>query len=145
MRWAAVFRERGSATLELAVVAPGLLMIIALLVLGGRITIASGSVEHAAAEAARAASLARTATAAVADGETAARASLQQQGLSCVGAPQVTIDARQFARPAGQAATVSATVTCDVSLADIAIPGTPGSRTLTETVHSPIDTYRTRQ
>ncbi|PSL01383.1 Flp pilus assembly protein TadG [Haloactinopolyspora alba] len=137
--------QRGSATTELAVVAPGLLMIIALLVMGGRITIAGGSVEHAAAEAARAASLARSASEAVADGGAAAKRSLTQQGLSCVGSPSITIDARQFARPPGEPATVTATVTCEVRLSDLAIPAVPGSRSITETVRSPIDTYRMRR
>ena len=137
--------QRSSATTELAVVAPGLLMIIALLVMGGRITIAGGSVEHAAAEAARAASIARTASAAVADGTAAARRSLEQQSLSCVGAPAITINAQEFTRPPGEPATVTATVTCEVQLSDITIPVVPGSRTITETVQSPLDTYRMRQ
>lgn len=137
--------QRGSATTELAVVAPGLLMIIALLVMGGRITIAGGSVEHAAAEAARAASIARTASDAVAAGTAAAQRSLEQQGLSCVGAPAITINAQEFVRPPGEPAAVSATVTCEVQLSDITIPVVPGSRTITETVQSPLDTYRMRR
>lgn len=137
--------QRGSATTELAVVAPGLLMIIALLVMGGRITIAGGSVEHAAAEAARAASIARTADAAVADGTSAAEHSLEQQDLSCIGSPAIAIDAREFDRPPGVPATVSATVTCEVQLSDLVIPAMPGSRTITETVESPLDTYRMRR
>lgn len=137
--------ERGSATLELAVVAPGLLMIVALLVMGGRITIAGGSVEHAAAEAARAASIARTAADAVADGTAAGQRSLEQQGLLCAGSPSITIDARQFSRPPGQPASVSATVTCQVQLSDVLIPAVPGSRTISETVESPLDTYRMRR
>lgn len=137
--------ERGSATVELAVVAPGLLMIIALLVLGGRVTIAGGSVEHAAAEAARTASIARTETEALAQGRDAAEASLERQDLLCVGGPSIQIDTSQFSRPPGEPATVSATVTCRVQLSDVAIPGLPGSREITETVESPLDTYRMRQ
>lgn len=137
--------QRGSATTELAVVAPGLLMIVALLIMGGRIAIAGGSVEHAAAEAARAASIARSAESAVTQGTAAAERSLAQQGLSCVGAPAITVDARQFARPPGEPAQVSATVTCEVQLSDIMIPAVPGSRTITETIQSPLDTYRMRR
>ncbi|SDU32147.1 TadE family protein [Jiangella alkaliphila] len=137
-------RERGSATVELAVVAPGLLMIIALLVLGGRVTIAGGSVEHAAAEAARTASIARTESDAQFQGRNAAEASLEQQDLLCVGGPSIEIDTSQFSRPPGEPATVSATVTCRVQLSDVAIPGLPGSREITETVESPLDTYRMR-
>ncbi|TDE12599.1 TadE family protein [Jiangella asiatica] len=140
----ATSRERGSATVELAVVAPGLLMIIALLVLGGRVTIAGGSVEHAAAEAARAASLARTEADAQTRGRDAAEASLNEQDLLCVGGPVIEIDTSQFDRPPGEPATVAARVTCQVQLSDVAIPGLPGSREITETVRSPLDTYRMR-
>lgn len=55
------------------------------------------------------------------------------------------IDTSQFSRPPGEPATVSATVTCRVQLSDLAIPGLPGSREITETVESPLDTYRMRR
>lgn len=144
MRWYTRSRDRGSATVELAVVAPGLLMIVALLVLGGRITIAGGAVEHAAAEAARTASLARTEAEAQQRGRDTAEASLQQQDLLCVGGPSIEIDTSQFGRPPGEPATVAARVTCRVQLSDVAIPGLPGSREISETVRSPLDTYRMR-
>lgn len=137
--------ESGSVALETAVVAPGLLLIITLLVLGGRITLVSGSVEHAAAEAARAASIARTQSEAVADGKATAERSLSQQDLNCVGGPSTLINAAQFSSSPGQVATVWATVTCQVPLSDLLLPGLPGSRTITETVVSPLDTYRMRR
>lgn len=135
--------ERGSATIETVVLAPGLLMLIGLLILGGRIALAGGSVEHAAAEAARSASIARTAAEAQADAHDTAYTSLNQQGIQCVSL-DVSVDTSQFATPPGQPASVSATVTCNVNLADITIPGLPGSRTMTATVRSPLDTYRER-
>ena len=49
-----------------------------------------------------------------------------------------------FATPVGTPATVSATVTCVVELSDLALPGVPGTRTVTVTVTSPLDTYRER-
>jgi Flp pilus assembly protein TadG len=52
-------REAGSATVELALLAPGLLLLAGLIVLGGRVVLAGGSVEQVAAAAARQASLAR--------------------------------------------------------------------------------------
>ena len=135
--------ERGSATIETVVLAPGLLMLIGLLILGGRIALAGGSVEHAAAEAARSASIARTAAEAQADAHATANTSLSQQGIQCVSL-DVSVDTSQFATPPGQPASVSATVTCNVNLADITIPGLPGTRTMTATVRSPLDTYRER-
>src|SRR5665648_731209 len=48
-----------------------------------------------------------------------------------------------FATPAGTPASVGATVTCQVSLADT-LPGLPGSLDVTATVRSALDTYRER-
>ena len=56
--------DRGSMTLELVVWAPGLLLIISLLVVAGRVSSAKGAVELAAVEAARTASIARSPSAA---------------------------------------------------------------------------------
>ena len=41
-------------------------------------------------------------------------------------------------------ASVTATVTCVVNLSDVAVPGLPGTRTITATMSSPLDTYRER-
>ena len=38
----------------------------------------------------------------------------------------------------------TATVACVVNLADLSLPGVPGTRTVTATATSPIDTYRER-
>ena len=56
--------ERGSATVEAVIGVPAFLLLIALLVLGGRIAIAHQVVQAAASDAARAASIARTAASA---------------------------------------------------------------------------------
>ena len=42
-------------------------------------------------------------------------------------------------------AQVTATVTCKVDVADLAIPGLPGTRTITATASSPVDAYRERR
>ena len=135
--------DRGSVTLELAVAAPGLLLIAGLLVVTGRLAIAQSSVDAAARDAARTASLARTAPDAVALATTSADALLAGQGLACA-STAVDVDAAGFAAPAGQAAEVTVTVVCKVALADVALPGLPGTKTITATVHSPLDTYRGR-
>jgi len=136
-------RDRGSATLELAILAPALLLLLGLVVLAGRVQVAAGAVEHAAATAARDASLDRTADAARTAAIAAAERELAAQDLRC--APSsIVIDTAGFAAPVGQTATVTATVSCTVTLADLAIPGLPGSRTLTATATSPIDRYRSR-
>ena len=53
------------------------------------------------------------------------------------------VDVGGFASPAGTPASVGATVTCQVSLADT-LPGLPGSIGVTATVRSALDTYRER-
>jgi Flp pilus assembly protein TadG len=134
----------GSISLELAVLAPGLLLIVAILVAGGRIALAGQGVEAAASDAAREASIARSKTEATGNGESAAQQSLAQQGLHCT-STTVDIDTSGFNTPPGTPATITATVTCVVRLTDAAFPGVPGARTITATAHSPLDTYRERQ
>ncbi len=135
--------DRGAVTLEFVVVAPALLALLGLLVMAGRVAIASNSVESAADEAARTASISRTASGARAAAEDGARRSLAEQGLQC-SSVQVGVDTAGFAVPVGLPAQVHATVTCVVQLSDLALPGFPGSRTVTATAVSPLDTYRER-
>lgn len=137
-------RDRGSASIEAAVLAPALLLFVGMILAAGRLAIAHQSVEAAAAEAARSASIARTAAEARPAATASAAASLAAQGLQCTTSPAVGIDVRGFAAPPGAEASVAATVTCEVDLADAAVPGLPGTWTLTATMTSPIDTYRAR-
>ena len=136
--------DSGSMTLELVVWTPGLLLIISLLVVAGRVSGAKGAVEQAAVEAARTASIARSPSAANAEALAAARQSLAGQGLQCTDLT-VTIDTSGFNTPPGRPATVTATVTCPVRLSDLAIPGLPGTRTVTQTAVSSLDTFRERK
>ena len=135
--------DRGSATLELVVLAPGLLLLAGLLIVAGRLALAQGSVEAAARDAARTASLARTAADATAQATTGAGTTLAAQGLDCA-STAVDVDTTGFTVPAGQPAEVTVTVRCQVALADVALPGLPGTRDGAATGHSPLDTYRQR-
>jgi Flp pilus assembly protein TadG len=135
--------ERGVVTLEFVVLTPVLIALLGLLVMAGRVAIASNSVQAAADEAARSASISRTASAARSGAEAGARRSLARQDLRCA-TVRVEVDTGGFATPVGLPARVSATVTCVVQLADLALPGFPGSRTVTATAVSPLDTYRER-
>jgi hypothetical protein len=112
------------------------------LLTGARLQRAAAAVSQAAADAARQASIARTPAQARTAATTSALATLQDKGLHCI--PQVHLDLSGFAQPVGRAGVVSARVTCDVRLADIAAPGIPGSRTVTRTHRSPLDAYRGR-
>lgn len=142
-RTARVTREAGSTTLELVVWAPGLLLVIGLLVVAGRVNGANAAVEQAAADAARSASIARTPGAASTSALTSAQQSLAAQALQCT-TVNVTVDTGGFAAFPGQPATVTATVSCPVRLSDLAIPGLPGTRTVSHTAVSSLDTFRER-
>lgn len=135
--------DRGSASVELAVVAPAVLALIAALLIGGRVNLARQSIEAAAFDAARTASLARDASTAQAEAIAAANSTLDAQGLSCTSIA-VTVSTQGFAVPVGEPATVTATLTCQATFADIALPGLPGSAPLTASFTSPLDQYRSR-
>ncbi|MEL7975194.1 TadE/TadG family type IV pilus assembly protein [Isoptericola sp. F-RaC21] len=134
--------ERGSASIEAAVGVPAFLLIMGLVFAGGRVAIAGQSVEAAATEAARSASIARTTGEAQGDALAAARRSLDEKGLQC--APRVDVDTSDFGSAVGVTSSVAATVTCDVAVGDLAVPGLPGTIRITKTMESPIDTYRER-
>jgi Flp pilus assembly protein TadG len=128
---------------ELALIAPGLLLLFGLAVVGGRVAVAGGSVEQVAAAAARQASLARIGGQAEQLATAAARQSLADQHLQCT-AIDVTVDTSGFRVPLGQPASVVVDVTCAARLSDVGIPGLPGSRTLHASAVSPLDPFRAR-
>ena len=134
--------DEGSTVVEVVILAPALALFLGLIVAGGRLAVAHQAVEAAAAQAARAASIARTQDEALTAAQSAATSALGTQGLNCV-ASEVSVDVAGFATPAGTPASVGATVTCQVSLADT-LPGLPGTVGVTATVRSALDTYRER-
>ena len=135
--------DEGSTVVEVVVLAPALALLIGLIIAGGRLAVAHQAVESSAAAAARAASITRTQAGAEDAAHDAAVASLDAQNLTCR-ATTITLDVAGFAAPVGTPASVSATVTCQVDLADT-VPGLPGTLTVTSTMASPIDTYRERR
>ena len=134
--------DAGNAALELVILAPVLVLLLGLVVAAGRTSIAQGSVDAAARDAARQASIALTPGAAQAAAQSSARAALGRDGLDCD--PAVVVNTSQFGVPVGEAATVTATVSCQVPLSDLVVPGLPGSRTLRFTFTSPLDPFRER-
>lgn len=129
--------ERGSATLELVLVTPVLLLMLLFVVFLGRLGEARNDVDRAARDAARAASIARSAGEADLAGRDAARSTLAAGGVSCRRL-DVAVDTSQFSA-GGE---VSTTVTCTVDLADVAALKVPGSETLTASFTEPVDAYR---
>ncbi|WP_374225809.1 TadE/TadG family type IV pilus assembly protein [Micromonospora sp. C72] len=130
-------------SIEMAVVAPAILALFAGAVIGGRINLARQALEASAYDAARTASLARTAGEANAQALAAASSTLDAQGLSCTSL-NVTVSTAGFGVPVGQSATVTATVTCTATFSDVAMPGMPGTVPLSASFTSPLDTYRSR-
>ena len=135
--------DRGSATIELAVLAPALLAILGLVIVAGRVSAAGSAVEQAAASAARAASISRDARSAQAGARSVAQDSLRDQGIACRQLT-TTMDTSGFAVAVGSPASVTVTVRCAVPLADVTVPGMPGERTVTAAMTSPIDSFRGR-
>lgn len=129
--------------IEAVILAPAFMLFVALIIMAGRMTIAQQAVEAAANDAARSASIARTQSQADASATSSAVSTLNSQGLHC-SSTSVSVDTSGFTVTVGTAAHVSATVSCQVPLGELALPGVPGSRTVTATMRSPIDTYRGR-
>ena len=134
--------DDGNAALELVILAPVLLGLLGLVIAAGRTTIAQSAVDAAARDAARQASISLTPAAAQAAAQASARGAMRDDGLDCV--PVVVVDTSQFGTLPGHPATVTATVSCTVLLANLALPGLPGSARLRATFTSPLDVYRSR-
>jgi Flp pilus assembly protein TadG len=136
--------EAGNAALEAVILSPVLVLLICLVIAAGRLSSAQGSVDAAARDAARQASIMRSPQAAHDAGVMNATADLAGDHLKC--APKhINVDITQFGNPLGLPANVSATVQCTVSLAGLVLPGLPGgNETLTYTFSSPLDPYRGR-
>jgi Flp pilus assembly protein TadG len=126
----------------LAILAPVLLALLALIVMGGRFAMASTAITGVAGAAARDASLARNPAASRAAAASTALATLADQNLHCQGAPKVQVDTSGFAAAPGTPASVSVDVTCVVIVNDVSVPGLPRTRTVHDRAVSPLDQYR---
>lgn len=135
--------ESGSASIEATVAVPAFALFVGLILFGGRTALAHQALESAAADAARSASLARTSADARAQAVDAATTSLSNQEVHCLSV-DVEVDTSGFGAPLGQDATVEVTVVCRLDLADLAVPGVPGTRTVRATMSSPLDSWRER-
>lgn len=131
--------EAGSAALELAVATPAVLLILLLIVAAGRMSTAHSQVQEAARDAARAASLQRTLSAATAAAKTSTDAAFAGQQVHCTTVGTTTTGS--FGAP-GVGGSVHVTVSCRVPLSDLSILPLPGSRTVTAEATSVLDTYR---
>lgn len=129
--------EHGSAAVELVLVTPLLIVLLLFVAFGGRMVMARGDIDAAARDAARAASLARSPATAEQAARQAADAALAARQAPC-GQLDVQVDTSRF--QAG--GTVAVTVTCHLSLADLALLAVPGTRPMTGHAVAPVDAYR---
>lgn len=135
--------ERGSAAIEAAIGLPAFVLFIGMIIVGGRLALAHQSVQTAAADAARAASISRDAHTADTAARDEAETSLSNQHIRCH-QTRVSVTTAAFRVPVGQPAEVTVTVSCRLDLSDLSVPGVPGSRTIRATMSSPLDTWRER-
>jgi Flp pilus assembly protein TadG len=138
--------ERGSFSVELAVVLPALVLLLLIVVLGGRLVEAQGAVDGAARDAARAASLARfpgtgdlgatTLAEQAAAGDLTGYCTGDNLNVTVNGFPQTG------AAPLGDNVTV--TVTCDIDTSIFSVFGLGATHQMTGTAVAPLDPYMCR-
>lgn len=133
--------EEGSATVEVAVLAPTFALLVGLVLLAGRVVLAGQVVETAAWDAARSASLVR-------DGDPTIRAqqvangSLAAQDLRCA-ATTVTVDTSAWSTTAGTPSSVAVDVACELVLWDL--PFGLWTHRVEASARAPGDTFSSRQ
>lgn len=135
--------ERGSAAVEIALLAPLLGTLVLIVIFGGRLALARQTVQAAAADAARAASIARTAAVAERSATQIAAGTLANQGVHCA-TTEIQLDTRGFAKPVGTPATVTVAITCGIATADLSLP-LPGTVEVSATSSSELDVFRGRR
>lgn len=130
--------DHGMATVELVLLTPLALVVLSFLVIAGRLSTTSADVTAASRDAARSASVAQAYDQAVTAATQTATASLAAQEVTCRNLQVTGGDPALFV--AGGEVTI--TVSCDVHLADVALPGIPGTRTVASTSTEVIDRFR---
>ena len=128
--------ERGSSAIELAVIAPALVALMLLVVVASRVSDADAAVRDAASDAARAASLQRTAGSATVAATESVASNLDAR-LRC-DRHTTTVDTASF-EPGGR---VLVAVECTIDMSDVALLAVPGSRTFRAEGIEVIDRYR---
>ncbi|MFJ6438171.1 TadE/TadG family type IV pilus assembly protein [Streptomyces sp. NPDC091416] len=133
--------DSGRIVLEFVLWVPAVFAFIALVMVAGRIVTADNAVDAAAADAAREASLARTAGQTHPRAQAAAQAAFADRNLHCT-RTSVTVDTSGFSAPLGAYGAVTARVRCTVQLGDLGSGF--GSKTVESSFTSVIDRYRQR-
>lgn len=136
--------ERGLSTaVEAAILLPGIMCLVALVVFGARLALANMALAAAVNQAARDASISRTSAEAKAALTESLARGLAEHNLDCQD-QEVSFDVAQVTHPVGETGSVSVSATCTVSVADLLLPGVPGTVAVAATGVSPIDSFRGR-
>ncbi|MET7371559.1 TadE/TadG family type IV pilus assembly protein [Micromonospora arida] len=150
--------ERGSVSIEVAVLAPAFIALMVLAGVVGRSAVAAEALQAAAHDAARAASISRDSDTARKKALEAAQAQLDWHGLACANALNPEFSGKSpdnessfdkaFSSEVGTNATVTVTISCKVSFKDITLDILPGmeiEKEISAEFTSPLDRYRSRQ
>ena len=137
--------DRGSMSVELVVIAPALALLLLLVGAGGRWVESHGAIDGAARDAARAASVARTAGDAVSLAQQSADADLAASGWCDGGTVAVGVTGfppdGAVVQP-GDAVTV--TVSCNVNMSPFTLLGFSAAAPVTGTAVAPLDPFMCR-
>ncbi len=152
-------RDSGLASIELVILLPAFILLVLLATYLGRTNVAQSSIDAAAQDAARAASLQRNLPDALAAAQQAAVTTLDSEAIPKLknnGSPSPCVPGTvtaiitnatvtdPFTTGLGKPSRVDVQVTCMVYVADLVFPGFPvhADKKMTSTFSSPIDAYR---
>ncbi len=138
--------QRGSMSVELVIVAPGLILLLLLVGAAGRMVEGQGHLDGAARDAARAASLAQSAPQAGQAALQAAQADLGGTSWCAAGSVHTQLTgfpADGLAVQPGAAVTV--TVTCDVNMSPFGLLGFRPATVLSSQAVAPLDVFTCRE
>jgi Flp pilus assembly protein TadG len=128
--------DTGSATAELVLLIPTLVLMLWFLVFCGRMVDARMRIEDVAHQAARAASSQRVASSADVRARTTAAEALNDAGTTC---RSVEVETGGSVQPGG---VITTTVTCRVDLSDLALLQLPGTVALQAGFSASVDVHR---
>ncbi len=129
--------ERGSMAVEMAIIVPSLLLIFGLIYAYGRAAMVNGALESGTRDAARSATIARSAGEAKERARHVLTEAVRSLPRSCQNSLQVTVSDGFYP---GEPLTVEAQ--CSYALSDIDLPGAPGSITPRSSFTSMLDPNR---
>lgn len=137
--------DRGSMSVELVVIMPGLVLLLLLVAAGGRWVESHGAIDGAARDAARAASIARTSGGAVSLAKQAAVADLTSSGWCDPGSANVGVSGFPAATGVtAQESDVTVTVRCNVNMSPFTLLGFNPAMPVKAAAVAPLDPFMCR-